>query len=100
MIRTIITIFSLSFATAWFLWSQLHWHYLSARNKELENRTQFFATSCEKTIKQNKKLNESNTYLAQQIYIFERERLGRKKYLAQLKKLIKKRNFKYGIGGR
>lgn len=99
MIRTLITIFSLAFATAWFLWSQLHWHHLKARNFELESRVQFFSSSCKETIQRNKKLRVANTYLAESLEAISHNRPGRKKYLVQLKKLIKGRNIEYGIGG-
>lgn len=99
MIRTMITIVSLAFTTAVLLWSQLHWHFLEERNTVLVNRLEFFQESCKETIN-NTKLTEQNTNLAQQLYIFERNRPGRKENLAMLKKLIKERNIKYGIGGR
>lgn len=98
MIRTLITIIILSFVTAWFLWSQLHWHYLRTRNEVLENRLVFFTVACKETVIQNKKLNAKNAYLAQQVYIFEHKRPRRRKYLAELKKLMKERNIEYGIG--
>lgn len=99
MIRTTITIFSLAFATAWFLWSQLHWHHLKARNVELELRSQFFSSTCKETITRNQKLQTVNTYLAESLEAISHNRPGRKKYLVQLKKLIKDRNIQYGIGG-
>ena len=100
MMRTGITIFSLAFATAWFLWSQLHWYHLEARNIELERRVQFFVENCRQTNKDNKKIRKQNTFLKTQVVIWEKQkRVGRKKNLATLKKLIKQRNIKFGIGG-
>ena len=100
MIRTMITIVSLAFTTAVLLWSQLHWHFLEERNLVLVKRLEFFQISCKETVKNNKKLTKRTTNLAQQLYIFEKNRPGRKENLATLKKLIKERNIKYGIGGR
>mgnify|MGYP003633504242 CR=1 FL=1 len=99
MIRTAITTISLAFTVAWFLWSQLHWKILNDRNIELEQRAQFFSTSCTEITKQNNQLTKTNKHYAQQIAIHRRNRPGRKKHFAELKKLVKERNLKFGIGG-
>lgn len=46
MVRTLITILSLASAVAWFLWSQLHWHYLEQRNAELLFRLSSVTSLC------------------------------------------------------
>ena len=100
MIIATIKIISLAFITAVLLWSQLHWHFLEERNAILIKRLEFFQVTCKETISKNNKLTKQNTKLAQQVYIFEKNRPGFKENLAMLKKIIKERNIKYGIGGR
>lgn len=99
MIRTGITITSLGFAIVVFLWSQLHWHYLDERNMELEARITLFSAVCPATVERNKKLEKEKIALAQKMSAILRNRPGRKKAFAELKKLIKARNIKFGIGG-
>ena len=100
MIRTLITLLSIAFSVAWFLWTQLHWTFLQERNDELMVRLSSVTTICVDSAKRTETLMNERRYLAQQLYIFEQKRTGRKKYLGKLRKLIQKRNVKFGIGGR
>lgn len=87
----------MSFSLAWFMWAQIHWKFLNDRNAELEKRSEFFASSCANIREEIVIVKKVNRNLAQQVYMNRRKKPGQKKYLRQLTKLIKERNFKYGI---
>lgn len=99
MVRTIISVVSLTFATIMFFWPQLQVQRLKERNLELVGRVSFFSESCSKAIKKNQSLQKEKTQLSARINAIERNRPGRKKYLIELNYIIKQRNIKYGIGG-
>lgn len=100
MIRTSITMISIAFAIAIYINSSIHNHFLEKKNDELYQRVNFFQESCKETIQTNSKLYKRNIKLSMDLNAIQRNRPGRLKNLATLKKAIKKRNKKYGIGGR
>ena len=99
MIRTATTIISLAFATAVFVWSQIHWTLIEKKNTELLDNLSSITSTCSGFPREFRDIINENEQMKVQVESIIRNRLGRKENLAKLQKLIKGRNKQYGIGG-
>jgi len=94
-----MTTISLASGLAMLAWSQIRVIALEMQTAELMTRLSSTTSLCLLNKKQEQELLTKNKWLEEQLAVFETSRPGRKKHLAQLKKLLKQRNIEHGIGG-
>lgn len=101
IIKEVITLFSfisICASCAILIYSNVHWHFLNNLNLKLKLQLQDTHIELIKLAKKYNHSHEDRKWLTKQVWILSGGE-NHLKYRTQLKKLIKERNIKYGIGG-